>query len=603
MYGVELYAAVRLAVVDEGLSHHEAGRRFGIDRRTVKKMLTYSAPPGYRRTKPVRRPKLDGFTGIVDAILEADTDPDVPRKQRHTAHRIFERLRDEHGFTGGYTIQTVWKLWVAGDSVRPLAMLGSAMRHIPGVDRSQVLLLPEAVDDYVGRDNPVRFIDAFVDGLDLAAAGFERAAPKATGRPGYDPADLLKLYIYGYLNRVRSSRRLEAESKRNLEVIWLLRRLSPDFKMIADFRRINRAAFRQVFREFVRLCRELELFGRELVAVDGTRIKAVNSRKRNFTKAKLAKALAESDERLSRYLDRLDEADGQDEGGTGGGEVEHIQEKIAAIQGRRERFEEHRDALAASGEGQLSLTDPDSRAMHAETRVGVGYNIQIAVDAKHKLIAEQQVHNKVSDLGLLAETAVAARRNLAVDRIDAVADAGYFKIEDIEACENAGVMPHVPKPQRGSTVSQGLFPKERFRYDGGEDIYICPNGQRLALHSKRKRRDLFFASYANRAACKECQLKSKCTKSAFRRVLRYVDEAIVERMAERLAARPELLDARRESVEHPFGSIKQWMGQGAFLTRRLENVRGEFSITALAYNIRRAISLVGVPALIAAARA
>ena len=208
------------------------------------------------------------------------------------------------------------------------------MRHIPGIDRSQVLLLPEAVDDYVGRDNPVRFIDAFVDGLDLAAAGFERAAPKATGRPGYDPADLLKLYIYGYLNRVRSSRRLEAESKRNLEVIWLLRRLSPDFKTIADFRRINRAAFRQVFREFVRLCRELELFGRELVAVDGTRIKAVNSRKRNFTKAKLEKALAESDERLSRYLDRLDEADGQDEGGTGGGEVEHIQEKKRGRQNR-----------------------------------------------------------------------------------------------------------------------------------------------------------------------------------------------------------------------------------------------------------------------------
>ncbi len=564
------------------------------------------------------------------------------------------------------------------------------MRHIPGIDRSQVLLLPEAVDDYVGRDNPVRFIDAFVDGLDLATAGFERATPKATGRPGYDPADLLSStfqflgseppaavwvtkYRFKVLHgdmRVRlrearpavkwacGSRRASCRTitficsgfepacqaegdgssrlrsggpaealhirlsqsgtfeppaggrekihflvKRNLEVIWLLRRLSPDFKTIADFRRINRAAFRQVFREFVRLCRELELFGRELVAVDGTRIKAVNSRERNFTKAKLEKALAESDERLSRYLDRLDEADGQDESGTGGGEVENIREKIAAIQGRRERFEEHRDALAASGEDQLSLTDPDSRAMHAATRVGVGYNIQIAVDAKHKLIAEQQVHSKVSDLGLLAETAVAARRNLAVDRIDAVADAGYFKIEDIEACENAGVMPHVPKPQRGSTVSQGLFPKERFRYDGGEDIYICPDGQRLALHSKRKRRDLIFASYANRAACKECQLKSKCTKSAFRRVLRYVDEAILERMAERLAARPELLDARRESVEHPFGSIKQWMGQGAFLTRRLENVRGEFSITALAYNIRRAISLVGVPALIAAARA
>ena len=213
---------------------------------------------------------------------------------------------------------------------------------------------------------------------------------------------------------------------------------------------------------------------------------------------------------------------------------------VAPIQGRRQRFEEHRDALGASGEGRLSLTDSDSRAMHTATRVGVGYDIQIAVNAKHKLNAEQQVHNKVSDLGLLPETAVAARRNLAVDQVDAVADAGYFKIENIEACENAGVMPHVPKPQRGSTVSQGLLPKERFRNDGGEDIYICPDGQCLALHSKRKRRGIFFASYANRAACKECQLKSKCTKSAFRRVLRYVDEAIQERMAERLAARPEL---------------------------------------------------------------
>ena len=476
------------------------------------------------------------------------------------------------------------------------------MRHISGIDRSQVLLLPEAVDDYVDRDNPVRFIDAFVEGVDLAVAGFERAAPKATGRPGYAPADLLKLYIYGYLNRVRSSRRLEAESKRNLEVMWLLRCLSPDFKTIADFRRVNRAAFRQVFREFVKLCRELELFGRELVAVDGTRIKAVNSRERNFTKAKLEKALAQSDKRLSRYLARLDAADSQDEG-AGSAEVNNIQEKIAAIRGRRERIEAHRDALVASGEEQLSLTDPDSRSMHAATGVGVGYNIQIAVDAKHKLIAEQQVHNKVSDLGLLAETAVAARQNLAVVQLDAVADAGYFKIEDIEACESAGVVAHVPKPPRGTTASQGIFPKERFRYDVGEKFYICPNGQRLAPYTQRERRGIFFTNYANRAACKECPLKSKCTKSTFRRVLRYANEPLLDRMAERLASRPALLDARRESVEHPFGSIKQWMGQGTFLTRRLENVRGEFSITALAYNIRRAISLVGVPALISAARA
>lgn len=477
------------------------------------------------------------------------------------------------------------------------------MAHISGIDRSQVLLLPEAVDDYVGADNPVRFIDAFVEGLNLTAAGFERVGAKATGRPGYDPADLLKLYIYGYLNRVRSSRRLEAETKRNLEVIWLLRRLTPDFKTIADFRRVNRASFRQVFREFVALCRELELFGRELVAVDGTRIKAVNSRERNFTKAKLEKALAASDERLARYLKRLDEADAEDADGPGSGEIDDLQKKIAAIQGRRTRLQGHREALEKSGEDQLSLTDPDSRAMHAATRVGVGYNIQIAVDGKHKLIAEQQVHNKVSDLGLLAETAVAARGNLGVERIDAVADRGYFKIEDIEACETAGVVPYVAKPQRGAAVRQGFFPKERFHYDAGEDIYICPAGRRLTAQGKSKVRDTFVTVYGNRAACRDCALKSRCTNSTFRKITRYANEAILERMAARLAARPGLLAERRESVEHPFGSIKQWMGQGAFLMRRLENVRGEFSLTALAYNIRRAINLVGVPALIDVARA
>lgn len=264
-----------------------------------------------------------------------------------------------------------------------------------GTDRSQLLLLPERVDDYVGPDNPVRFIDAFVDSLDLGVAGFIRVQPKATGRPGYDPRDLLKLYIYGYLSRVRSSRRLEAETRRNLEVIWLMRRLTPDFKTIADFRRDNRAAFREVFRAFVALCRDLDLFGRELIAVDGTRIKAVNSRERNFTKAKLDKALAESDERLARYLEQLDAADLDDEDGPGGGSADRLQEKLAAIRERRERLEGHRQALEASGEEQISLTDPDARA----SRAGVGYNVQIAVDAKHKLIAEQQVHARVGDLG------------------------------------------------------------------------------------------------------------------------------------------------------------------------------------------------------------
>ena len=311
------------------------------------------------------------------------------------------------------------------------------MAHITGKDRSQLLLLPDAVDDYVGPDNPVRFIDAFVDNLDLEAAGFQRVRTNEMGRPGYDPADLLKLYIYGYLNRIRSSRRLETETHRNLEVIWLLRCLTPDFKTIADFRRDNRQSFRQVFQAFIRLCRDLDLYGRELIAVDGTRIKAVNHRDRNFTQAKLKKDLQRIDERIDRYLDQMNAADA-DEASSGMNAVAGLQAKIASLRKRKETLEGYRQTLVDTGEAQLSLTDPDSRSMHAGKGVGVGYNVQIAVDTRHKLIAEQQVHSKVSDLGLLAETAIAARENLAVDEIDAVADKGYFKIEDLEDCEVAG---------------------------------------------------------------------------------------------------------------------------------------------------------------------
>ena len=478
------------------------------------------------------------------------------------------------------------------------------MAHISGTDRSQLLLLPESVDDYVGPENPVRFIDAFVDSLDLAAADFGRVKPEATGRPGYNPADLLKLYVYGYLNRIRSSRRLEAETHRNIEVIWLMRRLTPDFKTIADFRRDNRHAFRQVFREFVALCRDLDLFGRELIAVDGSRIKAVNSSERNFTKAKLDRAIARSDERLARYLTQLDDADSDDEGGPGGGSDDRLQEKIASIRQRRTRLEGHAKELKASGEDQISLTDPDARAMHPKSRIGIGYNVQIAVDVKHKLIAEAQVHTNVTDFGLLTETAEAAAKNLCVTRIDAVADKGYYKIEDIEACEAAGITPYMPKPRRGSTVRDGLFTKDKFDYDAEADVYTCPGNHRLTRHGKMKVRDgTYIVVYTARNACETCPLISRCTKTSRRHVSRLENEAVLERMADRLAARPGVLDQRRETVEHPFGSIKQWMGQGAFLMRRLENVRGEFSLTALAYNLRRAINLVGISALIEAAQA
>src|SRR5215813_10505606 len=297
-----------------------------------------------------------------------------------------------------------------------MARYNLGMTHISGHDRSQTLLLPEAIDDYVGPDNPVRFIDAFVDGLDLAAAGFGRVAPKVTGRPAYAPGDLLKLYIYGYLNRVRSSRRLEAETHRNIEVIWLLRHLKPDFKTIADFRRDNRNAFRQVFRQFVVLCRQLDLFGRELIAVDGTRLKAVNNKRRNFTRASLTKYIRLADAKLDDYLQRLDTSDAS-EATTSGTRVKNLAEKIAAIGERRARCKEMLAELDRTGESQISLTDPDSRAMGAHTHVAVGYNAQIAVDAKHKLIVEQQVTNQVVDMVLLAQSAEPAKEVLGVERI------------------------------------------------------------------------------------------------------------------------------------------------------------------------------------------
>ena len=417
------------------------------------------------------------------------------------------------------------------------------MAHISGEDRSQLLLLPAAVDDYVGPDNPVRFIDAFVEGLDLVEAGFERVRPKRTGRPGYDPADQLKLYIYGYLNRIRSSRRLEAETHRNLEVLWLLRRLQPDFKTIADFRRDNRDAFRKVFRDFVRLCRELDLYGRELVAVDRTRIKGVNNPGRNFTRAKLERELKKADERPDRYLSQMDEADADDPGASAA--APDLQGKIAAIQKRRATLKAHRETLEESGRARESRGREDRR----RGRQGV------LQDRRHRSL------------------------------------------------RGGRVTPHVPKPVRSPSKGKGLFTKSRFRYDGATDTYACPGGHRLVptyFHDL----PAGFGSNTPTAMLVEAALSGRArTTDTRRRISRYANEIIMDRMAERLAAQPALLDRRRESAEHPFGSIKQWMGQGTFLTRGLSNVRGEFSLTALAYNMRRAINLIGVPALIAAATA
>jgi Transposase DDE domain len=389
---------------------------------------------------------------------------------------------------------------------------------------------------------------------------------------------------------------------RNIEVIWLLRHLKPDFKTIADFRRLNCKAFRPIFRQFVLLCHQLDLFGRELLAVDGTRIKAVNNKDRNFTRASLTKFIELADAKLDNYLQRLDQSDAA-ESATGGSRVKNLAEKIAAIRERRARCKDMLAQLDRTGEEQISLTDPDSRAMAAHTHVAVGYNVQIAVDTKHKLLVEQQVTNQVVDMGLLTQTAVPAKEVLGVETIEVVADKGYFKIEDIEACEKAGMVPYVPRPQRGPSVKAGLLRKDEFQYDAVSDAYVCPAGQNLHPYSSSLLRGLKKINYVNKLACDDCKIRWQCTGGKFRTVSRLENEAVLDRMQARIAKRPGVLGCRRETVEHPFGTIKQWMYQGAFLMRGLQKVRAEFSLTALAYNLRRALNIVGFNGLMAAVAA
>ncbi|MFB8344805.1 transposase [Brucella cytisi] len=376
---------------------------------------------------------------------------------------------------------------------------------------------------------------------------------------------------------------------------------------MAAFRRINRSAFRSVFREFVTLCRQLDLFGRELLAVDGTRIKAVNNKDRNFTRGALSKFIRKADEKLADYMKRLDDGDAEEErvgdrsSGSSSGDGK-LAEKIAAIRDKRARHKAMLEELDRTGEDQISLTDPDARAMARMTKVGMGYNVQLAVDTRHKLIAGQEVCNQVLDPSLLAPAVEAAMDTPSVEQIEAVADRGYFKIEDIEACEAAGITAYVPRPLRGPAVAQGFFPNEEFRFDAEADTYTCPAGQTLRPRYYGKLRENVKVIYCDRKVCRSCVLRASCASKSCRGVTRLENEAVLDRMAARLEARSDILDTRRESVEHPFDTIRQWMNQGAFLMRRLENVRGEFSLTALAYNIKRAITLVGVTGLIAAVR-
>lgn len=475
------------------------------------------------------------------------------------------------------------------------------MAHISGIDRNQEMLLPERLEDYVATDHPVRFIDAFVNGLDLRRSGFLRLEPAKTGRPGYAPRDLLKLYIWGYLNQVRSSRGLERECSRNLEAIWLMGKLRPDFKTIADFRKENAKAFRAVFREFNLICRELNLFGKELVAIDGTKIKASNNVARCINAEKLQALIKRIDAQVDGYLVQLDCADQKEsqekKAGQNPSDPEAFQKKIESLRKKQKRYQEALVTLEKSGEKEICLTDPESRRMW---KVGVGYNAQIAVDAKHKLIAEQEVVQDPTDHGQLQAMAQLVKESLEAETLKVVADGGYYENVQIADCEGINVETYVPRPKKGSAEVAGRFGKSEFSYDPIADCYHCPEGVKLEAGSKFQKHGKLHTRYSNPSACGTCQLKAQCTKGPFRGIDRWDGEAALDRMHARTAANPDLIRKRKGVVEHPFGTIKFWMNQSAFLMRGLEKVRAEFSLSTLVYNLKRAINILGYEKLIKA---
>jgi len=472
------------------------------------------------------------------------------------------------------------------------------MNHQRGLDRSQTLMFPERLEDYIGAENPVRFLDAFVASLELHALGFSKAQVANTGRPPYDPAALLKLYLYGYLHRIRSSRLLEAECHRNVEVIWLLGKLAPDFKTIADFRKDNLKPLRAVSRQFTLLCQKLKLFGGELLAIDGSKFGAVNAKDQNFNAAKLQELMARADARLAEYLEALDGADATEPAG-GVMDKAQLAEKIAAL---REKQEWHAELLAQLNEEQkqISVTDPESRKMPTAQGMVVGYNAQVAVDARHKLIAADVVTNEVTDLKQLANVALAAKGNLELKQTEVVADAGYYNAAEVSRCAEQGITAYVPKADTSANTARGLYGKSRFRYDEKKDVYVCPAGAELTYRfaTYELGREL---RYYRASGCKSCALKKQCTRNkANRTITREENEGLMEAMARRMKAEPRKFKLRKTLAEHPFGTIKRWFGYTHFLLKGLEKVRCEWSLTTLAYNLKRVLNLVSFEKLMAA---
>ena len=473
---------------------------------------------------------------------------------------------------------------------------------IEGESRTQTTLFPESLDEYITEDNAVRVIDVFLDDLDLSGLGF-RTQPLETGRPAYHPAMMLKLYVYGYLNRVQSSRRLEREAQRNVELMWLLGRLAPDFKTIADFRKNNGESIRLVCREFVMLCRKLNLFADAFVAIDGSKFKAANSRDRSYTKAKMQRRLQQIDESIERYLGQIASADRQ-ETAASTGKAQRLEDKIQALKSEMNRLKKLEARMLELPDQQVSLTDPDARSMATSGRGSgmVGYNVQTAVDAKHHLIVAHEVTNQGHDRYQLHNMAQQTKEILGTEALTVVADRGYFTGKELLACEESNITAYLPKPQTSGSTKKGLFSKRDFIYKAEDDEYQCPAGERLIRRFETQEKGLTICKYWS-SSCPSCALRSKCTSSKYRRVSRWEHESVVDAVEARLDREPERMRSRREVVEHPFGTLKCWMGYTHFQMRTLKHVSTEMSLHVLAYNLKRMINIMGARPLMEAIRA
>src|SRR6516165_5014248 len=471
-----------------------------------------------------------------------------------------------------------------------------------GADRSQGTMFPVQLEDYVAEDNPVRVIDFFVDQLDLRELGFSAVDPKETGRPAYHPTVMLKIYVYGYINRVSSSRRLERECQRNVEVMWLTGCLAPDFKTIADFRKDNGTAIRKVCREFIVMCGRAGLLTATTVAIDGSKFKAVNSRDRNFTKAKVVKRLEQIDASIERYLSELETADRQPS--TPGIKVTRLKDKVGRLKQEIERMKAIGMQLENAEDTQISLTDPDARSMQGTGKATgtVGYNVQCAVETKHHLIVAHEVTNAVNDRRQLSSMAQQAKRALGAEAIEALADRGFYDGKEILACGQAGVTAYVPRFSTSNAKAEGRYGKQDFVYKADEDVYLCPAGERLTYRYTNEEDGKVLRNYWT-TVCSACPLKEQCTTGKERRVKRWEHEAVLEAAQERLDRNPDMMTVRRSTVEHVFGTLKFWMGSAHFLTKRLGNVRTEMSLHVLSYNMKRVMNILGVSGLLQAMRA